>query len=301
VRQPGVPRVAASTLVLLIATACLGEGTVTLDADPGQTAAVAAVTSHPFAVPERGPGSPGARLTASPEPAATPPSRAPVRLVFDFNSSSHGFVLEEDTGASTVGWNPREGRIDITADRRSPLYERYMRRLPFALTPATSFTATSRFGMVARGHHQDVFGLLLMQGAALEVTSNVSYVRFYERGGSQGEEPELANAFFDLRGRRRIEEWNRVGWGREYRLSIAYDAPSRTMEVSIRGESGVLIESGSYVVGSQADDGFSYDRIGVGIARRNEGPEPPSRVWVDDIVLTATPGPRQPERPDARH
>ena len=207
--------------------------------------------------------------------------------IYTFDSSNEGFSQQNAQPYSEITWDGTNKRVSVYVDRGDPGDELYQRSLPSQYGTGTTFSVTSRWATTTQGNWQAAFPLFLCGSGATDVHNNAgcAYIYYYSRDSNVGDAPIYALRYRDAAGVLRIAQDYAGAVNTEYRFSIAYDGPTKVMTMKVRSAANVDLKTASYTVGTYANDGFAFDKVGVASDGWGGSGEPRVNAWADDITL----------------
>lgn len=205
---------------------------------------------------------------------------------YTFGSSAEGFAKETNYPYSNLYWDSGNGRISVLSDRRDSGDEVFSRSIQH-LDTDTDFTVMSRWRTTTQGNWQAAFPIFLESKSSSTANGASSiYVYYYSRDSNLGYSPYYYLQYKDSSGTLRINVLYVAAANTEYRFYVNYEASTQTLRMEIRNQYDSTLASGSYIVGSNPDDGFGLGKVGVSSDGWSGSYEPRIQGWVDDIVLS---------------
>ncbi|HEU0131233.1 MAG TPA: pre-peptidase C-terminal domain-containing protein [Mycobacteriales bacterium] len=212
--------------------------------------------------------------------------------IYTFDASHEGFAQQNPQTYSEVGWDSTNHRISFVGDRRDGGDEMFTHALPAQFTTGTSFTVTSRWATTAQGNWQAGEPLFLTANAATDAATAASsvYVYYYSRDANVGQAPQYFLRYRDAAGVLRIDQAYTAAANTEYRFYVDYSATTHVLTMKIRNAAGTDLFTATYTTGTNANDGFTLDKVGVANDGTGNTQEPAINGWADDITIDSTTG-----------
>jgi len=210
---------------------------------------------------------------------------------WDFDLSDEGFVKQGETNNSDVHWNATAGNIYFKSDRYDLYDERMVHALPQPFTDkAVDWELSADFMINQAGWWTHAYPIYIgnSENDDLRWGSNQLNI-VWERSDAEGPTYNRIMAWY--RGANgQMEAFMMYDSGlldTQYSVNISYAAFAKTLSVELY-EVGALVDSGTYAIGTNANDHFTFDEIGVaanGLINKvvNVTPEPPVIGWTDNI------------------
>jgi hypothetical protein len=228
-------------------------------------------------------------LSGLPTVVAEPPP-----VYYSFNASNEGFAKEVDQPNSELTWDSANGRVSVMSNRLDTADELFTHAIA-ALGTTTDFTLRSRWATTAQGNWQGAFPIFLMASGNTQVGAANSVYIIYSSRDNHDSTCSIGNCnpyyylrYVDASGTIRIStiyKAQNLEVNKEYRFFIGYAATPRVLTMQIRDAADVVLATGSYVIGSNPNDGFTFGKVGIASDGMSSTTEPVTWAWTDDIRL----------------
>ncbi|UCE73179.1 MAG: right-handed parallel beta-helix repeat-containing protein, partial [Methanomassiliicoccales archaeon] len=200
---------------------------------------------------------------------------------FDFDASDEGFSLESDQIHSHIYWDSNSGRIYFRANNHDPKDEMFIKPLSRTINEnSSSWTLSARFRITVQGKWQYAMPLFIANSNVESIRCDPSSIYF----GYDSNSNTIRARYRDSNGNTRIYISRSGNVNIEYLVRVLYDNITKNLKLQIRNQNDVLLKEGSYVIGTNPFDGFTFGKIGVGTDAYCGHPDPVCRGWTDDII-----------------
>lgn len=233
---------------------------------------------------------------------AAPSAQAHASTNWTFFNGEEGFAKENAQTNSEVKWDSDLGRIDVLSDRRDTSDELYKRALPTQLTTGISFTIKGRWQATTQGNWQGAWPLFVgkntVDGDPRTYLQNEVVGFRYDSRDSNGlnpQKPHYVMHFRDAGGNLRIDKDFTGNQNTEYHFYLYYNAASKVLTMKIRDSGDTDLSTATYTIGTNNNDGFTLDKIGVASdAMDVDTNEPVARGWADNLQVHEFKAPQNP-------
>ncbi|HEV8358946.1 MAG TPA: fibronectin type III domain-containing protein [Candidatus Thermoplasmatota archaeon] len=227
-----------------------------------------------------------------------PPAGASAFGCHDFEGGDADFARENDQPFSAAVIE--QGHLRVDSDRRDASDEHMRWALPEPLTEFRGFDVTASFSIADTGRWQSAYPLVLARADVLDIRpgfdrpfADVLTVMWGTREAY--EDADLWIWYTDSAGIPRIDVGPTRAAPGAYDVAVGYD--DGAIGVTVAHAGGGVVAQAAYTVGSHADDGFRFDKVGAASAGYEDSAEPALRIWVDDLcVALGAPAPPSPPR-----
>lgn len=201
---------------------------------------------------------------------------------FDFNTSDGGFVLESNQPYSRICWDSMNGNVQFRANNHDPKDEMFIKPLFEALNEnGSSWTLSARFMITERGRWQNAIPLFIGDSSITGIVNSPNTISF-EHVSEPG---ELRARYMDSAGNRRIYISYANSLGMEYHVKAIYDNTTKNLTIQFRDKNDVVLTEGSFLIGTNPSDGFTFGKIGIGTDGWGGILDSVCKGWTDDIAL----------------